>query len=589
MSIRILDPITITQIAAGEVIDRPSSIIKELIENSLDAHATKIKISIEKGGKTWIQITDNGVGISPEDLPLAPARHATSKIQSLDDIYGVQTFGFRGEALASISHVANLSITSKQESSPIAYTIEAHLDVMSELKHTAHPTGTTISVSNLFGAVPVRQKFLKSDATEFSYIYDVVFHHMLIHPEVDISLFHNNKPIIDSSGLHTVSDILTHLHDKSFKNMLIPIDIQHGDIHIQGAVSSPTLTVSNRSKQWIAINGRPIKNAMLQKAIQHAYADWIPQGRFPVAVLNITMDGQGVDVNIHPQKQEVKFLHSGQLFDHIPAIIKSVFHSERPHALTELRSHSHGEYTDLSTVFPQMSSESSFQSTSQPPYRPLSEAPRIDTEWAQSAQSLYAPMPSYQRDTPELVFFQLFDTYILIKTTQGVVILDQHAVHERILHEKFKKNVQKTDQRQTLLSSEVMTIPSELMPIYTDIQNEFRDLGFVIEEFGENRIVIREIPLEWMGVPLDTFIIQFLTQVKEDQSLKSDLVALKKEKIQLMACKAAIKAGKTLSDYETRQLIQDFLSTNERDTCPHGRPVAITLDRKQLEKMFLRS
>ncbi len=580
MTIRILDPITITQIAAGEVIDRPSSIIKELIENALDANASKIKISVEKGGKTWIQITDNGQGISPEDLPLAPARHATSKIQELDDIYGVQTFGFRGEALASISHVANLTITSKQDSAPLGYTIDAHLDVISELKNTAHPTGTTMTVSNLFSSVPVRQKFLKSDATEFSYIYDVVFHHMLIHPEVDISLFHNNKPILDSSGLLTASDILTHLHDKSFKDKLVPIDIQHGGIHFKGAVSSPILTVSNRTKQWLSINGRPIKNAMLQRAIQQAYTDWIPHGRFPVAVLNITMDGQGIDVNIHPQKQEVKFLHPGQLFDHIPAIIKSLFHANRPHALSDLISSSTPEFSPYSATYSEKTSITS-------PFNSFEKQP-IDSTWIASSHPLYSPLPITPHEPAHLVFFQLFETYILVKTTQGLVILDQHAVHERLLHEKFKLNVQKTEQRQTLLSSEVMAIPIELMPIYLEIQNELSHLGFIIDEFGDNRIVIREIPLEWIDVSLDKFILQFLTQVKEDQSLKTDLVALKKEKIQLMACKAAIKAGKTLSDFETRQLVQDFLASPERDTCPHGRPVSITLDRKQLEKMFHR-
>ena len=328
--IKQLDSVTINKIAAGEVIDRPVSIVKELIENAIDAGADTISIDIQDGGKELIRITDNGKGFYKDDLSLAPIRHATSKIQSIDDVYNTMSFGFRGEALASICHCSFLTITSKQVDCS-AYQITAHQDKISSIQHVSHPVGTTILVENLFHNIPVRQRFLKSAATELSYILDCCIQFSLIQPNINFIVQADGNEKLNTTGISNMYQLLIMHYGKNLKEKCVPVDETIGPLTFKGYVSNPTLTFSNRSKQILSVNKRLIKNSLLSKSITDSFRDLIPQRRFPLVILNITIESSLVDVNIHPQKNDIKFLNPGFLFDSLPKAISLALHSVQDH------------------------------------------------------------------------------------------------------------------------------------------------------------------------------------------------------------------------------------------------------------------
>jgi DNA mismatch repair protein MutL len=579
MPIRILDPITVTQIAAGEVIDRPASVVKELLENALDAGATEIVVDIENGGKTSILVRDNGSGISKEDLPLAPVKHATSKISVLDDIYSALTFGFRGEALASMAHVGQLEILSKTSSSEVGYKITSFLQDISPLEAVSHPIGTTIVVKDLFKNMPVRHQFLKSESTEAGYIYDVVLHHNLIHPQKTFILKHNGKELYNSSGIKTAKQLLLQMVGKDLKDRLIDVDIEAGSIRVIGVIGNPTLTYPNRAKQWLAVNNRPVKNPTLLKAVQQGFRDLIPANRFPLAVLNIEMGSGQVDVNIHPQKQDIKFLNPGKMIDIIPNVIAAALNGQAPSP-------------PFSSPF---SSSSTFSPINRVYIPPTQEYPQ--PEHTQAFTALFSELPiepTLPLGLPAIgtltdgSYFQVLNTYLVIKTPQGLALLDQHAVHERILYEKIKQRAASSGHSQPLMIAEIVDITPDLNLALESSTEVLSQMGFVIEPFGPTQIAIREIPVEFTDTPVQALILRFLELAKEAPGATPDLVLERKETLQMMACKAAIKAGKTMSLAETQHLIRDFLTSPSNYTCPHGRPLCIELGRDQLEKLFLR-
>ena len=562
MPIQYLDPVTITKISAGEVIDRPASIVKELLENSLDSGASRIVIDIENGGKQLIRITDNGIGIAKEDLPLAPLCHTTSKIHCLEDIYHNLLFGFRGEALASVSHVAKLSISSKTQSQEIGYVITSSQDVVSELQPVSHPIGTTVEVRDVFWDMPVRQKFLKSDSTELSHIYDVVVQACLGHPLVEIVLRHQGKQMINTSGLNRLEDVIVSLFGKDYIAHLLPIAVEINDVGIRGIVSSPAWTFSNRSRQWLFVNQRPIKNAVLQKAIQQVFADRIPSGRHPFLVADVTMMPQHVDINIHPQKQDVRFLNTGHMFDtfrqalthHLEAIPASFLPASKP---------------DL----PVYEGRDSFRFD------------RSSQESPPSNMSLFSPHALSEYTTGSIPYLHIYQTYIVLDTVLGVAILDQHAVHERILYDKIKSDFQKTEYQQSLLIAEHVHLTPDKMAVYEASRDIFQKIGIETEIFGPSEIVVRAMPHAYADVCIEPLILDLLEASVESGSLRMEEPL---KKWQMVACKAAIKAGKRMKESEIQHLLKDLIETPSRYTCPHGRPLCVFLGKPELEKLFLR-
>ena len=598
-TIKRLDDVTISKIAAGEVIDRPASIVKECIENAIDAGSTAITISVADGGKQLIRITDNGHGIHKQDLPLAPIRHATSKITSLDDIYQTLSFGFRGEALASICHCAKLTIFSKQHEAP-AYKLTAFLDDISTPSLCSHHTGTTLEIKDLFSNLPVRQQFLKSATTELSYISEIVTHFSLIFPEIDFILISNDKEKINTSGISQLDQLIIHFYGKQLKDKLSPVDFTMGPATFKGYISDPTFTFSNRSKQVVAINHRLVKNAIINKAIQDGFRDLIAQRRFPLVILNISMDQSTIDVNIHPQKQDIKFLSPGFIFDMLPKAISISLQENHSHtdlvtpfALSE--SSGFTPQTSVSTPFTAPSSEQPFVSNHDDTdrsfsYPPVFKKEAIDPKVIDSSMSLFSKSSQQSTSTTavEIEFFQLFKTYIAIKSTVGLYIVDQHAVHERILYEKIKDDFGQVSEKQVLLLSEIIDLSPDLYLTFESHQQTLSDLNFTVEPFGHHQIAIREIPVPFIGASVKDLILDILEQFKKIPGSNRDLILDQKDTLQRKACRAAIKAGQQLSEFEIKQLIKDFIQSPSNFTCPHGRPLFLHFDKDRLESLFLR-
>ena len=611
--IHALDATTIQKIAAGEVIDRPSSIVKELIENSLDAHANTITIDIDNGGLSRIQITDNGIGIHAEDLPLAALPHTTSKITAVEDIFGISTRGFRGEALSSIAHVGMLSITSKHRDAEIGHQLTATLSDISETKPIAHPTGTTMLITRLFDDMPVRRKFLKSAATEFGYTYEIVSHFSLIFPEVTFILRHNGKESLNTRGSKTLRDRIGILLGQSTQNTFIPISYDAHDIYVTGMISHPSHTYANRKWQLFGINGRPVKSQILYKATLDAFADVLPDRRFPLAILSVQLPPDSIDVNIHPQKLEVKFQKSQHVYEAVRRAISGSFQreeaqlvdaaaglaayitSDTPHVNDAQRTDKNTwNWQQPSTLFAPATTVIDM-SQNEPPTWAKPEVPTFtDTPFYTESKAETALTQTSIIDTQTASplpsappFLQILNTYIVIPTPTGMWIMDQHAVHERILYEKFKETADKT-LRQPLLIPHPIHMPPKTMMAFQEISPLMQDMGFEIEEFGHNQVLIRSIPQWAQRMPLTPFFEAVMEDLSVASTPENSIQKHQKDQLQMKACKAAIKAGKTLHESEVKALIVNFLSSPSNYTCPHGRPLAKFFDQAAFEKWFLR-
>lgn len=573
--ITLLDEATINKIAAGEVIDRPFSVVKELLENSIDAASTNIKIEVENAGKKSIKITDNGTGISKEDLALAVTRHATSKIKKLEDIYQTHSMGFRGEALASICHVARLTITSKIADNE-AYEIVADPDA-SAPRVAAHLVGTTILVQDLFQRVPVRRKYLKSNATEFSYIYDIVQKYALIYPEIDFVLLSDGKEVINTTGITDTKILISLFYGKDLNDKLIKVESFAGDLVCKGYITKPDFTYPVRSKQIVSINKRLIKNSLLNKVIQRTYENLIPARRFPLVVINIDLPTEIYDVNIHPKKEDLKFLNSSFVFDALAKILKvSLESNNQTINFTEELSQKKG--FDFSNSFEKENTEI-HQNT-------LNTLFSFDKEEFKGGERVSLFDANKESSQQDINYFQIFNTYLVIKAADAVWILDQHAVHERILFEKINKNRDKPKEKQILLTGEIIELDATMYDLFLENGQLLKDMGFDVEDFGQNQIIVRQIPIEFSGVSIKDFVVLFLEGLKNQENIT--MREFEADKYHQLACKAAIKAGKNMHTSEVKQLVADFVAEKVNYTCPHGRPLCVKFGKKDLEKLFLR-
>lgn len=597
--INILDTQTSNKIAAGEVVERPFSVVKELIENSIDANSLNIIIEIEEGGRKSIKVTDDGLGIHPEDIEKAFLPHATSKISSIDDIYHVNTMGFRGEALASIAAVSKTQLISKTKESESGKEISIIGGNLELIKDTACNTGTTVIVEDLFFNVPARLKFLKSSQSESAAITDIIHRLAMANPNVSIKYFNNAKSILTTYGTGNLIDTIRCIYGKSICNNIISFE-RHSDMaSVYGYIGNSEICRGSRNNQSIFVNGRYIKSKLITAAAENAFKSFITINKFPFFIIFLEIYPEFIDVNVHPTKSEVKFNNDREVF-------KLVFDS-----IHEALKDDTKRSFNSDTLFQEDTKENVFygEQTVQQFY--INEAAeKVDKDKGDilSKQIIKLPMDlksettdykndeivnnkSYGDCEPKLpnltIIGSLYNTYILTQGPEGLYIIDQHAAHEKVLFEKLKHDMLKmTVISQLLISPVVIELSHDDFTCFMENVTVFNTAGFSIDVFGTNTISIREVPLI-LGKP---DIIPLFTSILDNlKNLGSGIaVEVKYDTLAKMACKSAVKAHDVLSDAEMNALIEDLKYLDEPFNCPHGRPTIVKMTLGELEKKFKR-
>ncbi len=575
LSVRILDDVVINRIAAGEVIERPSSVVKELVENSIDAQAACIQIDIESGGKRLIRVRDNGIGMNSDDAFLSLERHATSKISTEKDLVCIKTMGFRGEALASIASISKMRLVTRHESD------DAGMEILMEggtLRHSGQigaGTGTTIEVRNLFYNVPVRRKFLKSDEVESDYIRELVNRLALAHPQIAFKLTENGRSKLDSPPMQSVFDRIYGIYSKEVRDNLISVEFKVEESIIKGFIAKPPYSRSNMRSVITFVNGRPVKDKLVNASINRAFSSVIEKGKYPFAVLFLSVPFDEIDINVHPQKAEVRFskpqLISGLILDGIyVALFGTPFklpNHERVQWNRDSPEHDFKASTNTQFVGSIRKEYAEFKSENS------------TTSDAASVSSGPEMLRDERGRLSELgILGRIPNSFLLLHDEDSLVILDQHAAHERLLFERLRD----ADRRGERLESQGLLMPLiiELSSQESEVLREHIDIllsaGFDIEGFGEQAFLIRSVP-QWMDEPdPEKFIIGMIDTVIET-GLKGDLQSRKDDWFKMIACKAAIKEPNGVSREEIRHLLTNLDSSPVPETCPHGRPFVLRI------------
>lgn len=582
MKIRRLEPHLINQIAAGEVIERPASAVKELVENALDAASTAITVHLRDGGRSLIAVTDNGLGMNREDLELAVERHATSKLPS-SDLFNIQTLGFRGEALPSIGSVSRLHLTSRGQGSEEAWLLKVEGGEKKPSIPTSHPQGTHIEVKDLFYATPARLKFLKSPSTELSHAVELLNRLAMSHSQVAFKLMADQRVVFDYKSCDALQDRLAQVMGTDFTQNALSLEMSRGDIHLKGFISLPTLNRANASHQYLFVNERPVKDKLLHGAIRAAYQDFLASDRYPLLALFLEVPGEEVDVNVHPAKTEVRFRDSGLIRGTIVSALKQT-----------LAGASHKTSTTISTQAVQAFRPEPLRQPSLtgyiPPALPQSSqrsftSPRQVTQPQYIQDCLSENSPSLL-DIPPLGFAkaQLHGTYIIAQTEEGMVIVDQHAAHERLVYERLKAELGHI-KRQPLLIPEVVKLSESDLHQLKEAQQDLLTLGLVVESFGDKSILVREIPALLGEVNIQGLLKDLVDEIKElgnPLSLKERLAEI----LATCACHNSVRAGRKLSTEEMDALLRQMEQTSHSGQCNHGRPTYVELKRADMEKLF---
>lgn len=606
--IRPLPPELINQIAAGEVIERPSSVVKELVENSLDAGATRIEVDIEQGGARLIRVRDDGCGIVPDELLLAVASHATSKIGSFDDLEHVASMGFRGEALASVSSVARFALTSRAQGHDTAFRIEVDGGKTQAARPAQHPQGSSVEVRDLFYNVPARRKFLRAERTEFAHIDDLLKSLALARGSVEFRLSHNGKPVRnlkaarnESAALQRVAEVL----GEDFPTQSLRIDHVAAGLHLSGWVGLPTASRSQADSQYFYVNGRLVRDRVVAHAVRQAYADVLFHGRHPTFVLYMELDPAGVDVNVHPAKHEVRFREQRLVHDFLFRTLHE--------ALAQTRA---GQ--SLSTHEPLAAATPSSYGTSYSA-APTMAAPAWPNALSQSRLSLgvrdeplagYAallgepvagpaslgfaantPMPEASEDeAPPLGFAiaQLKNIYILAENVHGLILVDMHAAHERITYEKLKAGRACSNLRsQMLLVPLNLAVSAKEAAAAEEHADALAEWGLELSRSGPSGVVVRRIPALLEGADVSQLCRDVLSELAQHGSSRR-LQELENELLSTMACHGSVRAGRRLTIPEMNALLREMEATERSGQCNHGRPTWTQLSLPELDRLFLR-
>lgn len=590
MKIRRLPENLINQIAAGEVVERPASALKELIENSIDAKATQIDIVLDNGGKNLISVSDNGIGIDKDHITLAIERHATSKLPN-NDLNRIDFLGFRGEALPSIAAVSELTIQTKSESSTEAWALDVTAGNFENIYPSPRQQGTIISVKNLFYATPARLKFLKSSNVERSFCHQIVLKLALVNPVVGFRLQADGRELINLKSEHKTDPDDLYLSrirkvmGSNFADEAIKIKNSRpiknkGFAKINGFIGLPTLNKSNYSHQFLFINGRSIQDRNLSGAIRAAYGDTLPKGRFPIFCLYIDVPSEFIDVNVHPGKTEVRFEDNALIRSLIVGSISrelNVSYSQTTNEISKEAIQRFNTYNNLET---KPSPTTLFSNNIEPSVRSINE-PYKTIEKLEKDNSFDFPLG--------VALAQFSKNYIISRNSDGIVIVDQHAAHERLVLEKMKAaRENKSIEKQILLLPEVINLDPIPLAMILDHIELMSEIGFVIEPFGEGMIVVREIPA-LLG---DSDIKQIIVDLGDDLSsagLPSSYLAKVDLILGNIACHRSVRSGRILNENEMNQLLREMERTPNSGQCNHGRPTSIRLSLKDIEKLFNRT
>ncbi len=593
--IRQLSDITISRIAAGEVIERPSSVIKELVENSIDAGATKIDIFVERAGKNLIVISDNGHGMSKDDLELAVQRHTTSKLDE-KDIMDIQSFGFRGEALPSIGSISRMTISTYDQNSKSAWQIYIEGGVVNSSAQSNHNIGTKIEVSDLFFATPARLKFLRSDRVEFATCLDVVKKIAMAHPHISFSLLHDGKNILKLKASESQQRITEILGQDFLDNSTIA-DLSHPEIKVKGLVSLPTYNRAAALDQFLFINNRPVKDKVLATAVKVAYQDFLARDRHPVLVLFVEIDPHLIDVNVHPAKSEVRFHDANMVRGLMISAIKDAINITG-HRVSTTNAQNAIEYfmpsgnesyaRDIEARNFRPAGESYSQKPQQQAIYPSTRynaplMPLMKSE-DQSQSTIYKDNDEYPLGAASA---QLHKTYIISQTKNSIIITDQHAAHERLTYEKLKKQLEHDGLiTQRLLIPEIIELPDQQRAdVMRGRQEQLAKLGLVFQHFGDQSIIVTEVPSLIKDVNISE-LIKDLADNLLDMGENISLIEIIEHITETYACHHSIRAGRVLNINEMNSLLRQMEETPFSGQCNHGRPTYIELQLKDIEKLF---
>lgn len=636
--VRLLDAETINQIAAGEVVDRPASIVKELVENAVDSGATAVTVEIKSGGISYLRVTDNGCGIAREDVPQAFLRHATSKIRSKEDLSHILSLGFRGEALSSISAISHVELLTKRAEDLLGTRYVVNGGIEEGISDVGCPDGTTFLVRDVFYNVPARKKFLRSAMTEAGYITELMYRLAVSHPEISFSYLNQGRTALYTSGNGSLRDAIYSVYGREIAGNLIPVSQECDGFSVSGFLGKPVVARGNRSNENYFLNGRYIQSRILNKAIEEAYKPHIMQHKFPFTCLLLQFDPERIDINVHPSKMEVRIEQQEQVYEQMysvlsrtlrnsilipevrltedvpvpeekPAPPPEIFETKRRQEyaaerqesiVAEASPYTVGEQVTLRSLFTAPKAASEALKTAEPeaeaalqvhPGTASAEPPKADTEHtAASGSNGLVPSGNVGNftETPAYrILGQLFGTYWLLEMDNQLYMIDQHAAHEKILYERTVAAYRNHEVMSQQVSPPIiMSLSLREEEAYLRYQERFAALGFVIEPFGGHEYAVSAVPVDLYRLSEEELFCSLLDQLVETPVFGPADVIL--EKIASMSCKAAIKGNTKISETEARHLVEELMTLENPFQCPHGRPIIITMSKYEIEKKFKR-
>lgn len=634
-NIEILDQQTIDKIAAGEVIERPSSVVKELVENAIDAQASAITVEIKEGGIAFIRITDNGCGIEKDEVKLAFLRHSTSKIRSVEDLFTVSSLGFRGEALSSIAAVSQVELITKtvRGISGVRYVMEGGKE--QSLEEIGAPEGTTFLVRNLFYNTPARRKFLRTAQTEAGYIGDLMEKLALSHPEISFKFISNNQLKLHTSGNSNLKEIIYHIYGRDIAANLLEVREENDLFSVSGFIGKPLISRGNRNFENYFINGRYIKSALIAKSIEEGYQSFTMQHKYPFTVLHISINGKLLDVNVHPTKMELRFSDGQAVYQFLSELVRNTINQselvyqvsledekkvqkrqqqEKRESLNSSRKAPEPfETRRLSALKEKIQKDSPYEPKYEKKEQPklAKEQPKLAKEQPISTEkqpelvaesSEYTILPDITGETvPQTarklldissckdhrIIGQLFETYWLVEFDNQLYIIDQHAAHEKVLYERTIRSLEtKEYTSQVIYPPILLTLNMQEEELLKKYMEYFEKLGFVLEHFGGKEYSVTAVPANLFGLEGKDLMLELLDSLSEFRGRETPQMIT--EKVASMSCKAAVKGNQSLSRQEIERLISELLTLENPYHCPHGRPTIISMSKYELEKKFKR-